>query len=66
MQKPYWHLSGFYFVYFASLGALIPFWSVYLNHLQFDSLEIGLLMSRLLLPHRAKAEDEEAPDQATS
>jgi sec-independent protein translocase protein TatC len=35
----------------------LPMWALF---------EIGLLMSRLLLPHRAKAEEEEAPDQATS
>ncbi|MDJ0832618.1 MAG: MFS transporter [Gammaproteobacteria bacterium] len=49
MQKRYWRLSRFYFFYFSSLGALIPFWSVYLNHLQFDSLEIGQLMAALAL-----------------
>ncbi|MCV6614229.1 MAG: MFS transporter, partial [Cellvibrionaceae bacterium] len=29
---PYWRLSGFYFFYFAVLGALVPFWSLYLKH----------------------------------
>ncbi|MCG7946441.1 MAG: MFS transporter, partial [Candidatus Thiodiazotropha taylori] len=28
---PYWRLSGFYFFYFASLGALLPFWGLYLQ-----------------------------------
>jgi PPP family 3-phenylpropionic acid transporter len=43
----YWNLSRFYFFYFASLGALIPFWSVYLNSLEFSPLEIGQLMATL-------------------
>ena len=47
MQKTYWRLSQFYFFYFASLGALVPFWSVYLDHLQFTSLQIGQLMATL-------------------
>lgn len=49
MHKPYWLLSQFYFFYFASLGVLVPFWSLYLNHLQFSSLEIGQLISTLAL-----------------
>ena len=35
----------------------LPMWALF---------EIGLLMARVLLPHRAKAEEEETPDQATS
>lgn len=42
---PYWRLSGFYFFYFASLGALLPYWGPYLKSLGFSSLQIGLLMS---------------------
>ena len=34
---PYWRLSGFYLVYFASLGALIPFWGLYLQDLGHDA-----------------------------
>ena len=30
---PYWRLSGFYLFYFASLGALVPYWSLYLKSL---------------------------------
>jgi PPP family 3-phenylpropionic acid transporter len=47
MQRRYWRLSRFYFFYFASLGALIPFWSVYLDNLGFDALAIGQLMATL-------------------
>lgn len=49
MQAQHWRLSLFYFFYFASLGALVPFWSLYLDHLQFTSLEIGLLIATLAI-----------------
>ena len=44
---PYWRLSGFYFFYFASLGVLVPYWSLYLKSLGFSSLVIGGLMAIL-------------------
>ena len=44
---PYWRLSSFYFFYFASLGVLIPYWSLYLKSLDFSSLLIGALMAIL-------------------
>lgn len=44
---PYWKLSGFYFFYFASLGVLIPYWSLYLKSLGFNSLTIGSLIAIL-------------------
>lgn len=44
---PYWRLSSFYFFYFASLGVLIPYWSLYLKSLDFSSLVIGSLMAIL-------------------
>ena len=44
---PYWKLSGFYFFYFASLGVLIPYWSLYLKSLGFNSLAIGSLVAIL-------------------
>lgn len=44
---PYWRLSGFYFFYFASLGVLIPYWSLYLKSLGFNSLTIGALIAIL-------------------
>jgi MFS transporter, PPP family, 3-phenylpropionic acid transporter len=49
MQKKYWSLSRFYFFYFSSLGALIPFWTVYLDSLGFSALEIGQLMATLAI-----------------
>ena len=42
---PYWRLSGFYFFYFASLGALIPYWSLYLKSLDYNARSIGILMA---------------------
>ncbi|HEY3325616.1 MAG TPA: MFS transporter [Novimethylophilus sp.] len=44
---PYWRLSGFYFVYFAFVGAFAPYWSLYLKSLEFTSFQIGVLMSLL-------------------
>lgn len=45
---PYLRLSGFYFFFFASLGALTPYWGLYLQSLGFGPAEIGQLMSILL------------------
>ena len=45
---PYWRLSGFYFFYFASIGALIPYWSLYLKSLGFDARAIGTLMALIM------------------
>ena len=44
---PYWRLSGFYFFYFASLGVLVPYWSLYLKSLGYNSLAIGGLVAIL-------------------
>jgi PPP family 3-phenylpropionic acid transporter len=45
---PYWRLSSFYFSYFALLGAIIPFWTLYLSDLGFDPLEIGALAAIMM------------------
>jgi len=42
---PYWRLSSFYFFYFAALGALLPYWGLYLKELGFDAVAIGILMA---------------------
>jgi PPP family 3-phenylpropionic acid transporter len=47
-DMPYWRLSGFYGVYFASLGIIVPYWSLYLKSLDFDSRAIGELMAILM------------------
>ncbi|MES9925504.1 MAG: MFS transporter [Candidatus Thiodiazotropha endolucinida] len=46
---PYWRLSSFYFFYFASLGALIPFWGLYLQARRFTPVEIGELMAVIMV-----------------
>ncbi len=45
---PYWRLSGFYLFYFASIGALIPYWGPYLKSLGFSPAQIGELMAMLM------------------
>jgi len=46
---PYWRLSAFYFFFFATLGALIPYWGLYLKSLGMRPDAIGLLMGLLML-----------------
>jgi PPP family 3-phenylpropionic acid transporter len=53
---PYRRLAGFYFFYFAYLGAFAPFFSLYLKSLGTSAVEIGILMSlpqlsRIVAPH---------------
>jgi PPP family 3-phenylpropionic acid transporter len=53
---PYWRLSGFYLFYFATLGALLPYWSLYLQSLGFSPQKIGELIAlpmaiRILAPN---------------
>lgn len=44
----YWRLSAFYFFYFASVGALYPFWGLYLKEEGFSSLQIGQMMAVIM------------------
>ena len=46
---PYWRLAGYYFFYFAFLGAFSPFFSLYLQSLAFSPVDIGLLLSQMQL-----------------
>ena len=46
---PYWRLSGFYFFYFATLGALVPYWGLYLQSVGFTARDIGNLMALLMI-----------------
>ncbi|MDH5632918.1 MAG: MFS transporter [Gammaproteobacteria bacterium] len=53
---PYWRLSGFYFFYFAALGALVPYWGLYLKSIGFSAIQIGnlvalLMVSRIVAPN---------------
>ena len=45
---PYWRLSTFYLFFFASLGALLPYWALYLDSLGFSSADIGELMAFIM------------------
>lgn len=44
---PYWRLSAFYFFYFSFVGAMAPYWGLYLKSLGFAAFQIGVLMSLL-------------------
>jgi len=44
-RLPYWRLSGFYFWYFALLGGLFPYWSLYLNDQGLTPSQIGTLLA---------------------
>lgn len=48
LSIPYWRLSGFYFFYFATLGGFLPYWSLYLEHIKFNALEIGELSALMV------------------
>lgn len=43
LNIPYWRLSSLYFFYFALLGAIIPFWNLYLSENGLNAQQIGLL-----------------------
>ncbi|MBI4937080.1 MAG: MFS transporter [Nitrosomonadales bacterium] len=55
-QKNYhWRIAGFYFFYFAFVGMFAPYWGLYLQSIQFDAMQIAILMSvqpvmRMLAP----------------
>jgi PPP family 3-phenylpropionic acid transporter len=44
---PYARLSGFYFFYFAILGAFLPYWPLYLQSAGYDPVRIGWIMAIL-------------------
>ena len=51
-----WRIAGFYFSYYAFLGLFAPYWSLYLQSIHFNAIEIGILMSvhpvmRLIAPN---------------
>ena len=46
---PYWRLSGFYFCYFALLGATAPFLALYFDYLEFSPARIGELIAIAML-----------------
>jgi PPP family 3-phenylpropionic acid transporter len=44
----YWRLSNFYLFFLASVGALVPYWSLYLKSLGFSASDIGELMAVIM------------------
>lgn len=51
----HWRIAGFYFFYFAFVGMFAPYWSLYLKSIQFNAVQIAILMSvqpvmRMLAP----------------
>lgn len=52
----YWRIAGFYFFYYAFIGMFAPYWSLYLKSINFDAVEISILLSvqpvmRMLAPN---------------
>ncbi len=45
---PHWRLASFYLFYFGALGALVPFWGLYLQDLGLSAAAIGSLMAILM------------------
>ena len=45
---PYWRLSSFYFFYFAVVGAMTPYWGVYLKSLGYSSQDVGIISAIIL------------------
>lgn len=41
-------LSGFYFFWFATLGAVLPYWGLYLRDLGFSEFQIGMLFAVMM------------------
>lgn len=42
-------LAGFYFFYYATVGAFIPYWSLYLEKISFSKADIGILVAITML-----------------
>lgn len=43
--SPYWRLSSFYFLYFACLGVMVPYWSLYLEATGLGAPAIGAVLA---------------------
>ena len=41
----HWRIAGFYFFYYAFVGMFSPYWSLYLQSIGFDAIDIAILMS---------------------
>jgi len=40
---PYWRLSGFYFLFFITVGIYMPYWPLYLKSIDFNAEQIGII-----------------------
>lgn len=40
---PYWRLSGFYFLFFITIGIFLPYWPLYLESIGLGVVQIGIL-----------------------
>ncbi len=40
---PYWRLSGYYFLFFITIGGFMPYWSLYLKSINMSAEAIGIL-----------------------
>ena len=45
---PYLKFSSFYFFYFSSLGAFLPFWPLYLNEKGYSAYQIGFILAIMI------------------
>src|SRR3989338_7255627 len=45
IKNYHWRISGFYFFYYAFVGMFAPYWSLYLQSIGFDAIDIAILMS---------------------
>jgi len=43
LDVPYWRLSGYYFLFFVTVGIYMPYWSLYLRSIDFNAEQIGIL-----------------------
>ena len=43
------YFCNFYFFYFTTIGVIVPYWSLYLQYLDFTAAQIGELMAILLI-----------------
>ncbi|SMN11268.1 Nucleoside:H+ symporter:Major facilitator superfamily [uncultured Candidatus Thioglobus sp.] len=42
-SMPYWRLSAYYFLFFATIGIYMPYWPLYLRSINFDAQQIGFI-----------------------
>jgi len=48
-NKDKWPYAQLYFFHFSVMGAMLPYLSLYLHYLEFDSVEIGIIISTPML-----------------